>query len=204
MKNKTIGFFGGSFDPIHSGHIHLATMLQEVCGLTTVLFCPAFVSPFKVNKRPSSSASHRREMVKRAIAPIPSFSLYDFELLEEKPSYTIDTLLHLKTSLEDQSQTCDIRLILGADMLADLPQWKEIDQVLEIAPPLVGARSGSFHIPEELSARSKRLLTESIVQIPMLDISSTDLRQRLKKRLYCGHLMGHDVLEYIYQNKLYQ
>ena len=203
-KRKSIGFFGGSFDPIHAGHIHLALSMLEIYGLDQVLFCPAFISPFKLSKKPSASASHRLEMIKKAIEPIPHFSLFDYEHKSEKVSYTIDSLQHLRAMLDEQGLLCDLYLILGDDTLIDLHNWKEIDEVLKLARPLIGMREGAVRVPTQLSLQSQARLQEGMTQMPILDISSTLLRKRLKKRLYCGHLVPHDVLQYIYLNQLYE
>lgn len=204
MKQKSIGFFGGSFDPIHSGHIHLALSLLEKHQLDQVLFCPAFISPFKTENSPHVSAHYREEMVKRAIAPLPFFSIFDYELKKKEASYTIDTIKHLKKQYAEQKQNIEIRLILGDDMLQGLPQWKDVETLLKLAPPLVGSRSQEPVWPSGLSKEALALLQEGFTQIPILDISSTTLRQRLKKREYCGHLIPYQVLEYIHQNQLYK
>lgn len=204
MKQKSIGFFGGSFDPIHSGHIHLALSLLEKHQLDQVLFCPAFISPFKTENTSHVSASHREEMVKRAIAPLPFFSLYDYELRQKGTSYTIDTIKNLQRQYAEQKQTIEIRLIVGDDMLERLGSWKDVETLLKLAPPLVGSRSEVPTWPSGLSQESIALLQEGLTQIPLLDISSTHVRQRLKKREYCGHLIPYQVLEYIHQNQLYK
>lgn len=204
MKQKSIGFFGGSFDPVHCGHLHLAISLLERHKLDHVLFCPTCISPFKAEKNPHVSALHREEMVRRAIAPLPHFSVLDFEIRNEKPSFTIDTIKHLKKLYAEQSQDIKIHLLIGDDMLDGLPRWKEVEELLRLAPPLVGSRMVSPKWPEGLSEESVALLNAGHTQIPILDISSTELRERLKKRQYCGHLIPFQVLEYIHQNQLYE
>ena len=204
MQTKSIGFFGGSFDPVHSGHIHLALSLMEKHKLCQILFCPAFVSPFKTAKHPSVSPLHREEMLKLAIKPIPFFSFCDFEIRRKGPSFTIDTIKHLKSHYASQSQDIEIRLILGDDNLDGISEWKDIEELLELAPPLIGSRNLRSIKAQGLSSLSLDRLNKGLTQIPILDISSTLLRERLKKREYCEHLIPCHVLEYIHQNQLYE
>lgn len=167
-----IGFFGGTFDPIHFGHIELAIWALETQGLDEVLFCPTSLSPFKADHLPHASAHHRLAMVKLAIESIPKMRVSDYEIGNQGPSYTVDTIRHLL-----KVNPANYHLILGEDALKGIGKWKEPDELLSLAPPLVGARA--------------------------LKISSTAVRERLKKRLYCGHLVPEKVLAYIYDNKLY-
>jgi len=204
MKQKSIGFFGGSFDPVHCGHLNLAISLLEKHKLDHVLFCPTYISPFKAEKNSHVSPHHRKEMVKRAIAPLPHFSLLDYEINNEKPSFTIDTIKHLKNLYIEESQDIQIRLLLGDDMLEGLPRWKDIEDLLKLAPPLVASRLSSPKWPDGLSSTAFATLQTGTTQIPILDISSTEIRERLKKRLYCGHLIPFQVLDYIHQNQLYE
>ncbi|MBM3206984.1 MAG: nicotinate (nicotinamide) nucleotide adenylyltransferase [Chlamydiae bacterium] len=204
MKKKSIGFFGGSFDPIHIGHLHLAISLSELCGLDQVIFCPAFVSPFKLDKRPHASTLHRAEMVEIAIRSIPNFVFCDYELKEDSPSYTYDTIQYLNDKYSQQKQNVEIRLILGDDALPGIHKWKNIDQLLQVAKPLVGTRCNSIEVSNLLSSSSKDVLKNNLIDIPVLDISSTLLRDRIKKGLYCQHLIPNVVLEYIIQKQLYQ
>jgi nicotinate-nucleotide adenylyltransferase len=204
MRKKQIGFFGGSFDPIHFGHIHIAIFLSELHSLDQVIFCPAYVSPFKKDRMSHASFHHREVMIKKAIETIPSFSFCGYELQKEQTSYTIDTVKYLLSQYTSQKQDVQLRLIVGDDMLADLTKWRCVDELLSLAPPIVGSRVLDPKWPEGLSDTSYALLQASISTIPILDISSTYLRKRLKHRQYCGHLIPSCVLEYIHQNKLYE
>lgn len=188
------GFLGGTFDPIHNGHLHLALEMCERYALDEVIFCPAGCSPHKENTPPSASKEHRAHMVELAIMQIPQFSLCRIEVEKEGPTYTIDTLREIKeNNLRDV-----FHLIFAQDILPKFDEWKEVEALVALAPPLVGSRSCklSFFLPEI----SKQL---EIAQIPLMDISGTDLRERLRKRLYCRHLIPSNVLDYIYDNKLY-
>lgn len=200
MKEEHIGFFGGSFDPIHFGHIHLALQMLELHKLDRVLFCPAFLSPFRGDEPPRATPKQRLEMTALAIKPIEKFSLLDVEVKREETSYTIDTIRSLKKDAENRGKKCHFHLILGEDSLLRLADWKEIKDLLLLAPPLVGSRMPqALSIPESL----KPLIQKGITKIPVMEISSTEIRERIKKRLYCGHLVPAKVLDYIYENLLY-
>lgn len=204
MKKKSIGFFGGSFDPIHCGHLHLALSFLEKYKLDQILFCPAGVSPFKMHKKPHVSSLHREEMVKRAIHSIPFFSYCDLEIHSEGPSFTIDTIRRLRQTFLDEKQDISLYLLLGDDVLRDLPLWKDIEELLSITQPLLGSRHPIPELPSTLSPKALAALQQGYSQIPILDISSTMLRDRIQKGEYCGHLVPFHVLEYIHLNKLYE
>ncbi len=188
MANHLIGFLGGTFDPIHSGHLNLALEIAERRGLDNVLFCPTQVSPFKQNCPPNVSTTHRMEMVKLAIKPIEGFELCDLEVNREGPSYTIDTL----AQLHEENPEAQFHLILGGDLARGLLKWKDAGELLKLAPPLIGARQGSAI---EVDAE--------VIFLPVFDISSTTVRDRLQRGLYCGHLLPQAVLDYISFHGLY-
>lgn len=189
MKEK-IGFLGGTFDPIHLGHLNLAIELFERHKLNKVLFCPAGVSPGKEKVPPKAAATHRLEMVKLALEPLPDFFATDIELRRDGSSYTIDTL----RALEQEFPKAQFYLLLGEDLFEGLSTWKEADNLLKLAQPLIGAR--------QVEKRGG-LLLQGLTQIPLLDISSTQIRERLKKNKYCGHLLPSKVLDYIAHHRLY-
>lgn len=168
---KRIGFFGGSFDPIHFGHLSLAIHLFENHQLDEVLFCPAFCSPFKTETPPIADGKHRLAMLKAVLSEIPHFKICTLELDRKGPSYTIDTIRSLKK--EEESY----HLLLSEETSAHFAEWKEAKELMHLAPPLTG--------PREMA------------------VSSTLIRERLKKRLYCGHLVPAKALDYIQAHHLY-
>jgi nicotinate-nucleotide adenylyltransferase len=192
---EKIGFFGGTFDPIHLGHINLAVRIMELKGLDKILFCPANRSPTKQENPPEASANHRLNMLQLALEDVPNCDPYDGEIKRPPPSFTIDTLENLKGELH---------LIVAEDTACGFGEWKEIDRLLEMAPPLVGVRHGlnpkkMHQLPEKIKLK----VEQGICEIPAMDISSSEIRERLKKRLYCGHLLSGKVLDYIHQNTIY-
>ncbi|MDE3045298.1 MAG: nicotinate (nicotinamide) nucleotide adenylyltransferase [Verrucomicrobiota bacterium] len=184
---KKVGFFGGSFDPIHFGHLNLAIEILERCGLDEVLFCPAFCSPFKTEHPPVASGDHRLEMVRRAISAIRQFRVTPVEIERKGPSFTVETLRKLQT------KGASYHLILAEDAALHFDRWKEPQQIIELAPLIVGTRGMSVAVP----------MAKTTVQIPLFDISSTEIRARLKKKLYCGHLIPAKALDYIQEHGLY-
>lgn len=192
---KTIGFFGGTFDPIHFGHIHLAIQLMEAQKLDEVLFCPAYCSPLKTDSPPFASPHHRLQMVKLAIQDIPHFHLTSYEADREVPSYTVDTLKHLQG---ENGDTVHFRLILSEEAAERLEEWKDFRQLLKIAPPLIGTRS-ACHLKTHLAG----VLKAGYTQTQRFEISSTEIRRRLKLGLYCGHLLPDKTLDYIQAHRLY-
>lgn len=194
---KKIGFFGGSFDPIHFGHLNLAINLLEKQKLDEILFSPASVSPEKTINPPLASKEARKEMTRIAIEEIEYCHLIDLELQREGPSYTIDAIRNLMKEHPDW----EFHLILGEDVLPGLPNWKDILTLLELAPPFVGTRpfDKPIHLPPEILA----FIDRGRVDTPMMEISSTGLRERLLQKKYCGHLIPAKVLDYIHEHSLY-
>ena len=195
-KKRKIGFFGGSFDPIHLGHLNLAIQILEQKGLDQILFCPARLSPTKQGAPPRAAPKHRMNMLRLSLEDLPCSEPYEGELLAPPPSYTVDTLKKMEG---DQ-----LYLILGEDLVGELDQWRDIEELLTRAPPLIGTRSGFSRekwdrLPQTLRVK----IREGMCQIRGMDISSSLIRERLKKRVYCGHLLQEKVLAYIHQNGLY-
>lgn len=175
-----VGLFGGSFDPIHFGHLNLAIEMLEKRGLDKILFCPAAQNPFK--KTSDTQARDRLAMVELAIAEIPAFEVITLEIEREGPSFTVDTLEILAREYSN------LFLILGEDSFSQFDQWKKSDRILELATLLVAPR-------ESDGGRNSDLR--------VMQISSTDIRRRISDRLYCGHLAPKIVLDYIQDHQLY-
>ncbi len=196
---KQIGYFGGSFDPIHLGHLNLVIELMEKACLNEVFICPTSLSPFKKENPPHVSVDHRLTMVKLAIAEIPHLILLEDEIHQDHETYTYDTISQLAAATE-----VNYRLILAEDQLSNFSKWHEAEKLLELAPPLIGNRlSATKKMVEPLPPNFKKAFTDGFQQILMMDISSSAIRARLGKNLYCGHLLPQKVLDYICQNRLY-
>ena len=197
---RKIGLLGGTFDPIHIGHIHLAVFIQEIFSLDEVLFCPASISPFKSHK--PALAHHRLNMLKMAIEPISTFQVLEYEIHQENPTYTIDTVHFFYEKFGRENM--QLHLILGEDLISGFANWKEPHLLLELAPPLIGTRKIIRELSlEKLPLEIESALEKGKVSIPLLEISSTMIRERIKDKLYTGHLLPQKVSEYIFKHQLY-
>jgi nicotinate-nucleotide adenylyltransferase len=188
-----VGFFSGSFDPIHFGHLHLALQLKEIEGLDQVIFSPVARSPFKQNNT-VASGQERYEMVRLAIEEIEGFTVTDFEILKEAPSYTIDAISHFSRSSPNE-----YHLLMSDEAALHFFEWKEARKLFKMAPPLIGKRS-LYSTKEEIP---KDLLS-GVRDILVMEISSTDIRKRFFEKKYCGHLVPSKVLKYIQTRGLYK
>jgi nicotinate-nucleotide adenylyltransferase len=202
--SKSIGIYGGTFDPFHLGHLNLAMEIFEKRMLDEVWFCPAQVSPHKLEEQPPVAAHHRLNMLKLAIKDIPYFRVLDVELFRETPSYTVDTLRDLIRQKQTQLNPALFYLILGDDSLSSFFQWHQPEEIVQLAPLLIGNRLANF-TPEYFSGDSAICLSIQKGWTPtrLMEISATDIRSRLRARKYCGHLMQKEILDYIYANQLY-
>jgi nicotinate-nucleotide adenylyltransferase len=195
---KKIGVFGGTFDPIHFGHLHLAISLSEAHKLDCVFWVPAHANPLK--EACDTPSKHRLAMLKLALRPIPSFKIMDFELKRKSPSYTVDTLRALKKRFPDAR----FHLLIGDDILPHFAKWKEPLEVIQLAAPLVGARrSHWFPAKLKLDAEIVDAFKRGWTPVPLMEISATDIRNRLNERKFCGHLVPAKVLDYIHEHHLY-
>ncbi|MET0609648.1 MAG: nicotinate-nucleotide adenylyltransferase [Pseudomonas caspiana] len=187
-----IGIYGGTFNPIHLGHLSLAQTALESLDLDQVVFVPAGIPPLKGTDN-LVNAEHRLHMVQLATAGNPCFSISDFEICRLQKSFTLDTVRHLVQQFPDGSE---FFFILGDDCVANLHHWKGIDELRERVTFARARRTGS-HVPAPTTA----LLT---IEMPLLDISSTQVRQRLNTGKPVDDLTPPSVAHYIQQHHLYR
>ncbi len=201
MNKIQIGVIGGTFDPIHNGHLLLAENARKAFNLDKIIFMPAGIPPHKRDKHVSSN-THRYNMTLLAINSNKHFFLSDMELKKEGVSFTIDTIKHLKSIYEDK----EIYFILGSDSLFQIDTWKDYKELLTLCHFIVAAR------PDYQNERLKntvdnlnRLYNSSIhiVEGPVLDISSSEIRDRVRKGMSISYLVPKPVEEYIYKHGLY-
>lgn len=201
--SERIGIFGGTFDPVHLGHLAMAIALQEAHKLDRVLFVPANVNPQK-QEHVTVAAQHRLNMLKIALKGVSACSIIDLELKRAAPSYMIDTLFALKKM--KRYKEAEFFLLMGADLLAQLAAWKSPHELIQLAPPLIAMRQG-VKIDKDWPSMQDPLLKEAILkgitQTPLYDVSATEVRNRLKNGLFCGHLVDKAVLRYIQRHHLY-
>lgn len=189
-RRPRLGILGGSFNPIHHGHLIVATRMAEDLDLERVLLVPAAVAPLK-DPGELAPARDRWEMLRRAIRGNPLFEACDLELRRGGVSYTVDTLRELH-----RRRPADYRLILGADAARLLPRWKEAAEVLRLARPAVAARPGHGTVPG--------LPKKDIVEVPLLAISGTEIRDRVRRGLSIRYLVPDPVERYIRRRGLYR
>jgi nicotinate-nucleotide adenylyltransferase len=194
-----IGVLGGTFDPIHIGHLVVAEEARIKLGLSEVLFVPAG-QPWLKQDRDITPAVHRVEMVRRAIADNPYFKLSTLEVDRPGPSYTMDTL----TLLQDQlSREASLFFILGRDTLAELPLWKEPRKVIQlcrlVVPPRLGSRD-LRHLEEAIPGLLERVIQ---LDMPVIGISSSEIRQRIARGLPVRYLVPAEVEKYITEQGIY-
>lgn len=199
-----LGIYGGSFDPIHYGHLLLAESAREQCRLDQVWFLPAAVPPHK-QQRELVPAHRRVEMLQLAILGHPSFLVSTIEIDRGGVSYTVDTL----AAIQEQQRGDELFLLIGADALADLPTWREPARICSIATPLAVRRPdspplnfgalGSFLSPERLAE-----IERAQVEMPLIGLSSTEIRRRIADGRSIRFRVPRGVEKYIETHGLYR
>ena len=188
-----VGIFGGTFDPIHTGHLITAQAVRELRGLDKIIFIPAFISPHKT-EIPTLSPEHRFAMVKLAIKNIPYFDFSDLEINTATISYTIETLRVLKEKYNK------IELIIGYDNILKFSSWKEPDEILKLAKIIVLNRK----LTQEPINKDRFYNSALFVDTPTIEISSSEIRERVSKNLPLNFLVPEEVQKYIYHFNLYK
>ncbi|OGU34861.1 MAG: nicotinate (nicotinamide) nucleotide adenylyltransferase [Ignavibacteria bacterium GWB2_35_6b] len=188
-----VGVYGGTFDPIHTGHLITAQHILEERRLDKIIFIPSYISPHKTQLL-STESKHRLEMVKIAIEGYKKFDLSDYEIQKGGVSYTVDTLKELKSSYKE------IELIIGYDNLLSFDVWHEPDQIIKLAKLLVLKRK----FAGDINQFNKYFAEAVFIDSPVIDISSTQIRDRVRKNLPVDFLVPQKVKEYITSNSLYK
>ncbi len=187
-----IGFFGGTFNPIHMGHLAIAQMAQETFKLDKVIFIPSHQPPHK-NITALAPAKARYNMVKLAVAGNDHFEVSDVETKRIGKSYTIDTLKHFRKIYSSKAK---FFFIIGGDCFSTLPKWKSIDEILKLATFIVVNRPGFDNV--------KKNIKHLTVASPGIDISSSYLRQRIDSGKSVRYLVPEAIYHYIVKYRLYK
>ena len=179
MAAQRIGILGGSFDPVHLGHLWIAESARETLSLDQIRWIPAATSPLK-RQGPVASNEQRLQMLQLAIAGCPSFVVDDRELRRGEISYTVDTLAELRAEFPAD----DLFLIIGSDSLASIEQWRQPERLLQMATIVVVQRGGEppidFSVLKDLaSAQQIQAAREHVLPMPIIELSSSDLRARV-------------------------
>ncbi len=192
-----LGIYGGSFDPVHYGHLLLAESCREQCQLDEVCWVPAAVSPHKQN-REGTSWQHRVEMLKLALSGSAHDNISTLEIERGGVSYTVDTL----DEIHRLRPEAELYFLMGADSLQDLPTWRDPQQICELAIPTVVGRPGCGPLDFDclsslVSAERLGQIKKSQVEMPAMGISSTDLRERVAAGRSIRYQTTRAVEEYI-------
>lgn len=218
-----MGILGGSFDPVHNGHIGLATQVREKFHLDHILFIPAYISPHKQDKKPTPS-SHRLSMLRLATASQPFFLISEMELIRKEVSFTIDTL----TVLQNEQPETDFYLIMGLDAFEGIRTWKAVHQLFESCHIIVASRPGytmkgieesldtifrDSPVPYTLATQDENVMTFchlekqttlNFLNLLPIDVSSSQIRDGIATHQEVKNMLPPEVENYIMQNQLYR
>ena len=210
--SKGVGIFGGTFDPVHIGHLRASVELRKTLDLSEMRLIPSANPPHKI--QPETSAEHRLAMLQLALANEPGLVADDRELHREGLSYTLDTLAEIRAEIGAETPLC---LCIGMDSLIDLNQWHRWSELTDIAHVVAVARPG-WHLPQSGEVlefvRTHRATNEKQLQIrpagnilikkiTLLPISATGIRQALERGESIRYLVPDSVIDYIRQHQLY-
>ncbi|MEN6307754.1 MAG: nicotinate (nicotinamide) nucleotide adenylyltransferase [Anaerohalosphaeraceae bacterium] len=204
MNSSGIILFGGSFDPVHQGHIQMAQFAMSYLHIRRLIMIPAARSPHKINP-PVAEGRDRLEMIRLAIRDRDGLEVSDIELNRPQPSYTYDTVRFFRDSI---GRDVPLYWLVGADAIVDLPYWHRIGELLDMCQLCIMYRAGyerpslqallpKFR-PEQIEAMERH-----VIPTPLVDISSTEVRERIAAGQAGTGILSPSVLEYIVKNKLY-
>lgn len=196
-----LGLFGGTFDPVHYGHLLLAEQCREQCALDEVWFLPSGSPPHK-QRAAITDGKHRTEMLNLATAGHAAFRVNDMELKRTGPTYTVETL----RSLHEQHPGDELFFLIGADSLHDLPTWREPVRILQMATVIAVNRGSRPHPDIQPIVDLMGDFAESRIQIvtmPGVDLSATDIRRRITAGQSIRYMTPRAVEIYIEQHGLY-
>lgn len=197
-----LGLLGGTFDPVHFGHLLLAEQCREQCALDEVRFLPAYRPPHKQGAALSEPKA-RIEMLEFAVAGCREFTVSRLEIDRGGTTYTVDTLQELR----DEEPERELYFLIGADSLADLPAWREPERIAELAT-VVAVNRGDRPLPddEELQRQCGKFLASRIrlVTMPGIDLSASDIRRRVAEGRSIRFMVPRAVEAYIDEKGLYK
>jgi len=211
MNKLPVGILGGTFDPIHLGHIHLATTIYKSCNLQKILLIPCYQSPLRTP--PIASAQDRFNMVQLAIKNLPHLDVDNYEIKHHTISYTNDTLEYLR----QKNPSTPLALIMGIDAFNKFDEWHKWQRILELAHLIIANRHNHWQTtnekiikilaerqvftPKQLQEKPAGLIY--CIDINPLPIAATEIRTLIKQQKDASLLLAKDVWQYINDNKLY-
>jgi nicotinate-nucleotide adenylyltransferase len=193
------GILGGTFDPIHNGHLYIAENAKLFCNLDKVIFMPSAKSPHKLDKKVTDSI-HRYKMCKMATEQEASFIVSDYEINKQEVSYTYNTLIEFQNKYKD----VELYFILGADMLKDFPNWYKADELIKKFNIIAIARPG-YNLNEIVGNSFYEEYSDKITLIDLIPVSlaASDIRRQFYRGLSIKYLVADSVYDYISDKNLY-
>jgi len=196
-----IGLFGGTFDPIHTGHTEIAEVVKEKIGLSKIVFIPAGNPPHKTDKAVTDKMD-RFNMVKLAISDYDGFCVSDYEINKEERSYSVNLLKHFKDVYKED----ELFFIIGGDSLYNLPTWYHYEELISLCSFVVVSRPNQYekeHLLDKFSGKEKPFRAFFIDDVS-IDISSTEIREKLKDGQNVQNILHKSVYRYIKDKRLYE
>ncbi len=195
--------FGGSFNPVHNGHINLVREVIRIERLDRVIIMPAFISPFKKNECPlPADGIHRLEMLRLAFKGMKDIFVSDYELKRAEVSYTVNTLKHFRETYPDD----ELYFIMGGDMLSSLHMWYKFDEIMSLCGIIAAARTESekdYAVLQETAEKLRKYGDVKVIPVTPFEISSTFIREMIGKNSDISCYLPGNVLEYIKTYGLY-
>lgn len=203
-KRRRLGIIGGSFDPVHIGHLVIAQDASEKLELSEIVFIPAAIPPHKQHLK-QVDASHRLNMIRLATESDLRFSVSDIEMRRGGVSYTINTVEELK----EENPDVEWVLVVGSDTLVDLHNWYRIHELLDLCEVATFLRPGDSSLEElarkiKLPLSHREKLLNNVIEAHLIDISSTEIRMRVAEGLGIRYLVPMEVEMYIFEHGLYR
>jgi len=201
-SREKIGILGGTFDPVHLGHLIIAEEVRSNVGLDKILFVPAGV-PWMRENEGVSAGKHRLNMVDLAVKSNPHFQSSSIEIDRQGVTYTADTL---ETLREDLDHEVELSFIMGMDVLEKFHLWKSPETVVELCSLVIVNRPGNqaVDVNEVVKKYPEAGAKLRIINVPRMEISSSEIRERVRQEKSLKYLVSEEVIEYIDQNNLYK
>lgn len=198
---RKIGIMGGTFNPIHLGHLMIAEVAYEAFNLEQVIFVPAYKPPHK--DKEVISPEHRYAMTQEAVRDNPHFSISDVEMKRNGPSYTVDTIRYFK---DLYGPDADFYFIAGTDSIQDLPNWRYIDELLDLCYFIGAMRpEGSEQVDAVIDTFGQKGREKiHLLEVPEMKLSATYLRKRLRRGETVRYMLPKCVVDYIETHHIYK
>ena len=203
MKTKPILIYGGTFDPIHNGHLIVVRAVAEQLDVERIILVPSANPPHKLDKA-VTDARHRLAMTHLAVENDPLFEVSDCELHRRGPSYTLLTLNYFQEKYSNQK----LYWLIGADTILDLPNWYEIGKLADACQIVTAGRPGYDlqnlqELEGVLTTEQLHRFKKHILSTPLIEISATDIRKRVRENLPISFMLPEKVVQYIKDCKIY-